>query len=188
MIININKKDGKEIITESAPKSVLLYHPKIQNPWKVGNAIQSLKNKYPDTRIGFTNGKFRKLTPAHIVFLNLCKTRCNILIVAINSDYSLRLLKEFSPFSDRERAFMIANLDITNYVVLFDEENPYKIINEINPDVIFKGNDYKDKEVISANKPVEIIDILEMQEHLNDIEKSDKDNEVTEYKYFKVDI
>lgn len=187
MIILPKQENDKKVIVESQPKASYLYHPKIQPAHKVGNSIQLLKRQYPDTRIGFTNGKFRSLTPAHVVFLNLCKTRCNILIVALNSDYSLRLLKEKSLFEDKERAFLIANIDVVNFVTFFDEDNPYKVISEISPDVVFKGDDYEHKDVVCANRPVEIIKIPSMPEHLSDLEQASIEKN-PDFQYFKVNI
>lgn len=171
--------DQKTFIPCDLSETQALYDPKIRNAFSIGNAIQSLKRQYPTTRIGFTNGKFRQLTPAHSVFFSHCKMRCNLLIVAINSDYSLRLLKEKNFFPDKQRAFQIAQHEVINYVCLFDEENPYKCILECNVDVIFKGApDYLDKEVISAGKPVELIEVP-IKEHLSDYEQKG-------YKYFNI--
>lgn len=159
----------------------LLWDPKIRDPWSVGQALDLLKRDHPQTRIGFTNGTFKLLTPAHSVFLNLCKTRCDILVVGLNSDYSLRLLKKKSPFSDKERAFMLSQYEVVNYVCLFDEETPADLILKLGVDVVFKGYDYKDQEVVSAGKSVEILD-HPFSVHTSDILKT-KDSK---FKYFQV--
>lgn len=158
-------------------KDELLYDPKIRDAMAVGNSISSIKKHKRLTKIGFTNGKFRVLTPAHCVFLTLCRTKCDILIVGINSDYSLRLLKNPAKFTTSERAFGLASLAPVNYVVPFDEETPYLTISKIQPDIVFKGPDYKEDEVVSAGIPVEII------EHPFDIHVSDILNKKKD-KYF----
>ncbi len=152
-----NLPDKKIIEAPSGNPDALLYDPKIRSAMSLGNAIQTLRGGRNRVRIGFTNGKFRVLHPHHCVFLSLCRTRCDILVVAVNSDYSLRMLKEESKFQAKERAFAIASLGVVDYVTIFDEETPHLVIPQVNPDVIFKGADYADKEVISMGKPVEII-------------------------------
>ena len=155
----------------SLSKSELLMDPCIRDSFSLGNSIQLLKRRNPQTKIGFANGKFRVLTPAHCVFLSLCKTKCDILIAAVNGDYSLRLLGKKSSFSSQERAFALATLSVVDYVTIFDEETPALCISNINPDVIFKGPDYKKEEVVSAGKEVEIIQ-HPFDLHVSDIEGS----------------
>lgn len=181
LIIDPNK--GKKIIQCGAEREQLLYEPKVRNSMTLGNTVKAVKSQMVGQgrtpRVGFTNGKFRYLHPAHCVFLNLCKTRCDILIVAINGDYSLRVLGEKSPFDQKERAFALASLNFVDYITIFNEENPYLCIGQVDPDVIFKGPDYKDKEVISAGKPVEII------EHPFCVHASDLEEEHAAEKRFK---
>ena len=176
------KEDKQTIIHCSHSKEQLLYDPKIRDPWSIGQALDVLKKEQPQTRIGFTNGTFKVLTPAHAVFLARCKTRCNLLIVGLNSDYSLRLLNKNSPFSDKERAFLLAQQEAVNYISFFDEENPAALIYKLNPDIVFKGYDYKNKDVISAGKPVEII------EHPFDLHTSDifTNQKSSGFKFFEV--
>lgn len=155
----------------SRSKKELLTDPTIREAFSLGNSIQMLKRRNPRTKIGFTNGKFRALTPAHCVFLSLCKTKCDILIVAVNSDYSLRMLGKTSKFSSQERAFSLATLAVVDYVTIFNEETPALCISSINPDVIFKGPDYKPSEVVSSGKAVEIIQ-HPFNVHVSDLEGS----------------
>ena len=159
-------------------KEELLYDPQIRNAMSVGNAIQALKKHKRLTKIGFTNGKFRVLTPAHCVFLTLCRTQCDILVVGVNSDYSLRLLEQPAQFTTQERAFALASLAPVNYVVPFDEETPYLAISTIRPDVVFKGPDYNAEDVVCAGVPVEIIQ-HPFDTHVSDI--------MGEKKYFNLE-
>lgn len=162
-------------------KSELLYDPKIRSAHSLGNALQTIKQTNNRLNVGFTNGTFKVLTPSHCVFLSLCKTKCDLLVVGVNSDYSLRLLGKKSPFTAQERAFAIASLSVVDYVCIFDEENPYLAITDIQPSKIFKGPDYKGKEVVSAGKPVEII------EHPFNIHTSDiMQTETSSPKFFKL--
>ena len=94
MIIDPNK--GKKTVQCSHGREELLHDFKIRNPMLLGNSLKSVKSqiigKGRNPRVGFTNGKFRYLHPAHCVFLSLCKSQCDVLVVAVNGDYSLRTL------------------------------------------------------------------------------------------------
>ena len=166
-------------------KAELLYDPKIRDSFSLGNSIQSLRKTKPGIKIGFANGTFKVLTPAHCVFLTLCRTKCDLLVVGVNSDYSLRLNGKKSPFDAKERAFALASLHPVDYVSIFDEETPALCIANIDADLVFKGPDYKKDEVVAAGKEVEII------EHPFNIHTSDiMDTKIKEssgkYKYFDV--
>lgn len=145
-------------------KSQYLYHPKFRDAWQIGNVLSAAKDQKPDLKIGFANGKFLYPHPHHSVFLARCKSNCSILVVGINSDYSLKEMGYDAhqiKFGLRERAFMLANFEFVDYVVGFDEETPFKAISELGAvDVIFKGPDYagKEYEVVSAGREVEIIE------------------------------
>ncbi len=159
-------------------KTELLYDPCIRDSMAAGNAIQLLKRQKRLITIGFTNGTFKVLTPAHCVFLTLCRTKCDILVVGVNSDYSLRLLERESPFTTQERAFALATLAPVDYVVPFDEETPYLCISKVGADVIFKGPDYKKEDVVNNGIKVEIID-HPFNIHTSDILKSK--NSISKY-------
>lgn len=162
-------------------KEELLYDPKVRGSLSIGNSLQILKRRNPLMKVGFTNGCWRTLTPAHCVFLSLCRSRCDLLVVGMNSDYSLRLLGRESPFTDKERAFMLASLSIVDYVTVFDEETPSLCISNISPSFVFKGPDYKKEDVVSApGIPVEIIN-HPFDVHASDILKSKSQN-----KFFKL--
>jgi len=162
-------------------KEEFLLDPKIRESFQLGNSIQGLKKRNPVIKIGFTNGKFRTITPSHCVFLSLCKTKCDILVVGLNSDYSLRLLNSQSKFDTKERAFALASLIPVDYVTVFDQDTPHLCISSINPDIVFKGPDYKPNEVVSSGKPVEIIN------HPFDIHVSDLEDKETPKKYFNIE-
>lgn len=176
MVDILKKEEDKKIIPAPGSRAEMLYDPKERPAWSIGQAVQSAKKRNPNLRIGFTNGKFRVLHPAHCIFLTLCRSRCDILVVGINSDYSLRLLGTKSEFDAKERAFALGSLNSVDYVTIFDEETPHLTISSINPDVVFKGPDYAKTEVISAGKPVEIL------QHPFDVHASDL-NQPT-YKFF----
>jgi len=92
----------------------------------------------------FTNGCFDLLHPGHIRYLEEARRLGDVLIVALNSDASVRLLKgEGRPIlQESERAEVIAALAVVDYVTIFNEETPQQIIAELLPDVLVKGGDW----------------------------------------------
>jgi len=104
-------------------------------------------------KIVFTNGCFDLLHIGHIRYLKEAKKLGDILIVGINRDSSVRKLKgKNRPFvPERERAEIIASLETVNYVVLFSEPTPLKVIRELKPDILVKGADYEKEEVAGKN-------------------------------------
>lgn len=92
----------------------------------------------------FTNGVFDLLHPGHIRYLRAARSHGDVLIVAINSDRSVRANKGPSRpiLPERERAEMVAALDMVDAVVVFDEETPAEIIDRLRPDVLAKGADW----------------------------------------------
>ncbi|MBC34811.1 MAG: D-glycero-beta-D-manno-heptose 1-phosphate adenylyltransferase [Bacteroidetes bacterium] len=98
----------------------------------------------------FTNGCFDILHPGHIDYLSKAADHGDILIVAINTDASVKKLKgENRPILNEDaRSLLIASLRFVDYVILFDDETPYELINEIKPNVLIKGSDYAIEEIV----------------------------------------
>lgn len=96
-------------------------------------------------RVVFTNGCFDILHPGHIQLLHFAKSQGDILVVAINSDRSVRALKGPSRpiLNQQDRAALIAALEVVDYVLIFDEDTPKEIIEQITPDVLIKGTDWQ---------------------------------------------
>lgn len=94
--------------------------------------------------IVFTNGVFDILHPGHIRYLESARALGDALIVAVNSDASVRAIKGPSrPINpDNERAELIAALSCVDAVLIFDDETPARIIELIQPDVLVKGADW----------------------------------------------
>lgn len=103
-------------------------------------------------RIGFTNGCFDVLHVGHVSLLRCAKSHCDRLIVAVNSDASVRELKGAGrPINAQEaRVEVLAGLRDTDAVIVFDEATPLSLIRTIRPDVIVKGSDYTESEVVGA--------------------------------------
>ncbi|EGK8097695.1 D-glycero-beta-D-manno-heptose-7-phosphate kinase [Campylobacter lari] len=113
-------------------------------------------------KVVFTNGCFDIMHYGHIKYLEKAKKLGDILVVGLNSDESVKRLKGNSrPINlEFQRACMLASMYFVDYVVIFDEDTPYELIEFLKPDVLVKGADYKDKEVVGSNlvKKVELID------------------------------
>ena len=101
----------------------------------------------------FTNGCFDILHPGHLDLLRRAKELGTKLIVGINSDKSVRAIKGFSRplMSENDRAEMLRGLRFVDEVRIFDALTPQKLIEEINPDVLVKGGDWKIDEIIGAD-------------------------------------
>lgn len=106
-------------------------------------------DKYFKRKIIFTNGCFDLLHIGHLTYLNKAKEYGDILIVGLNSDKSVKRLKgKNRPInSENDRAYILASMESIDYVIIFDEDTPYNIIDKIKPNILIKGNDYKIEEI-----------------------------------------
>jgi D-beta-D-heptose 7-phosphate kinase/D-beta-D-heptose 1-phosphate adenosyltransferase len=95
-------------------------------------------------RVVFTNGCFDLLHHGHVRYLDQAKRLGDVLVVAINSDASVRALKgpDRPVMSDVERSEVIAALAAVDYVVIFEELDPEKVIRALEPDLLVKGGDW----------------------------------------------
>ena len=100
--------------------------------------------------IAFTNGCFDILHLGHVSYLEAAKKQNRILIVALNSDRSTREIKGRNRpiIPQKERAAVLAALKCVDYVTIFDETTPLKVIETLKPDVLVKGADWKGKDVV----------------------------------------
>ncbi len=103
--------------------------------------------------VGFTNGCFDLLHPGHISTLEQASRLCDRLVVGLNSDASVKVLKgEDRPIqSDTSRATVLASLAIVDAVVMFSEKTPLNLIKGIKPDVLIKGADYNTSSIVGAD-------------------------------------
>ncbi|WP_200763494.1 D-glycero-beta-D-manno-heptose-7-phosphate kinase [Nitrosophilus alvini] len=126
-------------------------------------------------KVVFTNGCFDILHIGHVKYLEKAKALGDVLIVGLNSDNSVKRLKgENRPVNEQyDRAYLLAALEAVDYVVIFDEDTPYELIKRVKPDVLVKGGDYKDKEVVGSDiaKEVKLIDFVEGKSTTGIIEK-----------------
>ena len=146
-----------EIIQTKIFTDVQLFIP-VLNRWKqAGESVV------------FTNGCFDLVHRGHIDSLSKAADLGDRLIVGLNSDISVKLLKgENRPLIDQQsRAILLASLLMVDAVVLFDEETPYELIRNVVPDVLVKGAEYQVEEiagfdiVLAAGGRVERIELTE---------------------------
>jgi D-beta-D-heptose 7-phosphate kinase/D-beta-D-heptose 1-phosphate adenosyltransferase len=117
----------------------------------------------------FTNGCFDILHIGHIRLLEQARRRGDRLVVALNSDASVRRLKGLSRpiVGESERASILAALSSVDAVIVFDESTPLQLIEAIRPDVLVKGGDYIEETVVGAREVrawggrVELIPLVE---------------------------
>ena len=104
--------------------------------------------------VALTNGCFDLLHAGHLRYLEQTKRLADVLIVAINSDASVRRLKgpsrPYVPAQDRAR--LVAALKPVDYVTLFSESTPIRVIRALRPDVLVKGADWKGKGVVGRRE------------------------------------
>lgn len=119
--------------------------------------------------IVFTNGCFDILHPGHIHILEVSKSHGDILIVGVNSDDSIKKLKgQLRPkIPQGDRLKILSSLKVVDYVVMFEEDSPLKLIKQIKPNIIVKGGDYNLDNVVggefvkSNGGQVKIVKLLE---------------------------
>jgi rfaE bifunctional protein nucleotidyltransferase chain/domain len=104
-------------------------------------------------RVVFTNGCFDLLHPGHIRYLERARAEGDVLVVALNSDRSVRRIKgEQRPImAEQERAEVIAALACVDFVTLFEEETPKEIIDELVPTVLVKGGDWPIDQIVGRD-------------------------------------
>ena len=104
-------------------------------------------------RIGFTNGCFDLLHPGHVTLLAKARAACDRLIVGLNSDGSVKRLKGANRPIQNEvaRTTVMASLGSVDLVVLFEEDTPIRLIEAIRPDLLVKGSDYAEEDVVGAS-------------------------------------
>ncbi len=104
-------------------------------------------------KIVFTNGCFDLLHRGHVHLLRTAKGYGDLLIVGINSDSSVKAIKGPSRpvLPQKDRTELIAAMEMVDYVVLFDEPDPYRLISSIRPNVLVKGGDWGKEKIIGGD-------------------------------------
>ncbi|MDE2027030.1 MAG: adenylyltransferase/cytidyltransferase family protein [Candidatus Omnitrophica bacterium] len=147
--------------------------------------LRALLKKLPALRrsgrtIAFTNGCFDLMHIGHVKYLEKAGRGNRVLVVGLNSDRSIRRIKGPSRpiVVQRSRAAVLAALESVDFVVIFNEETPAKLIAAVKPDVLIKGADWKGKAVAGQDvvKRVEFVKLVKgfSTSHIIDKIKSEK--------------
>jgi rfaE bifunctional protein nucleotidyltransferase chain/domain len=128
----------------------MLFNKKIKNLPCAVTSIRKLQKN--NKKIVFTNGCFDILHAGHVSYLSKAKSLGDVLVIGLNSDGSVKKLKGKSRpiVSQKNRALLLAALEAVDFVVIFSELTPAKLIKAIKPDVLVKGGDWKKEEIVGA--------------------------------------
>jgi len=149
---------------------MLTYEQIIQKTIPLDAALKRFNATFrSENRIVFTNGCFDLLHRGHIYYLSRARELGDLLVVGLNSDASVTLLKgPGRPVNSQDaRAEVLGALAFVDYIIVFEEETPLDLITVLEPDILVKGGDYKEedivgyREVISRGGSVETIPLLE---------------------------
>ena len=107
-----------------------------------------------DYKIVFTNGCFDILHHGHIDYLSKAADLGNVIIIGLNSDSSVKKLKKGKnrPIqNENDRALILSAFQFIEAIIIFEEDTPYELIKAIQPDVLVKGGDWKESEIVGAD-------------------------------------
>lgn len=120
---------------------------KIIEQSNIRSIVSSLQKE--GKKIVFTNGCFDLIHIGHVRYLNEAKALGDILVIGLNADESVSRIKPGRPVTpEDQRAEVLAALEAVDYVVLFNEDTPYELIKEVQPDVLVKGADWAIKDIV----------------------------------------
>jgi len=150
---------------------------KIQSLPQLITTVENWKSEHK--KIVFTNGCFDILHLGHIDYLEKARAKGDKLILGLNSDSSIKILKgENRPINNEEfRGRMLAALSFIDALVIFDEQTPLKLIETVKPDILVKGNDYLTENIVGAEfvlkngGSVETVELVKGYSTTNLIEK-----------------
>ena len=121
---------------------------------KLSDLIQILKNlRKSGKQIVFTNGCFDILHVGHVRYLAAARSEGDVLVVGLNSDASVKSIKpDNRPIvRQTQRAEVLAGLASVDFITIFDESDPMVLIRAIKPDILVKGADWQEKEIVGAD-------------------------------------
>ncbi|MEW6673989.1 MAG: D-glycero-beta-D-manno-heptose 1-phosphate adenylyltransferase [Thermodesulfobacteriota bacterium] len=121
---------------------------------KLENFLKKIKSiRQAGKRVVFTNGCFDILHVGHVRYLQSAKAEGDILVIGLNSDRSVRIIKgENRPvIGEQQRAEVLASVAFVDYIILFDEPDPHRLIAAIAPDVLVKGADWAEDKIVGAD-------------------------------------
>lgn len=124
-----------------------------ENKIVTAKQLQEILKEKQGKKIVFTNGCFDIFHVGHARYLREAAKLGDILVVGVNSDSSVKRLKgeERPVIGEKDRMELLASLSFVSYIVKFEEDTPYNLIKEIQPDIITKGGDYKTEDVVGKD-------------------------------------
>ena len=118
---------------------------------RISNMNNNKKEKFPQTPLVFTNGCFDIIHAGHIKLLRQASQYGNV-VVGINTDRSVGMLKKGRPINNlHARMTVLSSIRYVWHVIEFDEETPERLIRSLNPDVLVKGSDWKEEDIVGAD-------------------------------------
>jgi rfaE bifunctional protein nucleotidyltransferase chain/domain len=126
----------------------------LKNIFKAGDNLDFVNElKAQGKRIVFTNGVFDIIHRGHVEYLSEAKNLGDVLIVGLNSDSSVKMIKgDKRPIvTEENRAYVLSNLKPVDYVVIFNEDTPYNSIKKILPDILVKGADWAEDNIVGSD-------------------------------------
>ncbi len=127
-----------------------MHQNKIVDRKKLQSIISELKNR--GKKIVFTNGCFDILHIGHIRYFEEAKNFGDVFVIGLNSDSSVSKIKPGRPvIPEQQRAEVLSALYMVDYIILFNEDTPYGLIKEIKPDVLIKGADWKEEDIVGRD-------------------------------------
>lgn len=120
--------------------------------------LKGFTRKLKELRAGgrnivFTNGCFDILHAGHVRYLSKSRAQGDLLVLGLNSDKSVRKIKDKGRpiVPEAERAELLAALECIDFIILFDDETPIKLITAIKPDILVKGADWKHGQIVGED-------------------------------------
>ena len=122
---------------------------------EIGSRVRSWRKE--SRKLVFTNGCFDILHSGHVRYLQTAAGFGDILLLGLNSDSSVRKLKgPRRPITTQaDRAYLLSAVEAIDFIVIFDEETPARLIQSVNPDVLVKGGDYLPEDVVGYDTVTE---------------------------------
>ncbi|MFA6349773.1 MAG: D-glycero-beta-D-manno-heptose 1-phosphate adenylyltransferase [Candidatus Omnitrophota bacterium] len=124
---------------------------KIISPARLKIILKQLQSA--GKKIVFTNGCFDLIHAGHVRYLSAAKNMGDVLILGLNSDSSVRKIKgpKRPLVTQKDRLAVMASLECIDFVVIFNETTPLKIIQILKPDILVKGADWKSSDIVGAD-------------------------------------
>lgn len=115
--------------------------------------LESFLKENSNKKIVFTNGCFDILHRGHVAYLNEARALGDVLVVGLNSDASVKRLKgEERPINnEQDRKFVLENLKAVDFVEIFEEDTPLKLIESVSPGILVKGGDWKPEQIVGSD-------------------------------------